>query len=605
MAGLPQDRPIPGAPLLDPLGVQGVPGVVVPAPGLPPPYAAELAGLGPAPAEPLPWPPPDWFAQADGQVPSEFQNKDVPTLEPAPPPQEVDAVSGAAPVVDSPTPAAPEAPVNPYPEAPKRPSTGDAYLDTVNDASDLRAQAAVQQAEAEQAKNAYLADEGVRIAQEQSQRQSAADAEYQQVYSEARAQRKALDQEAQDIANQKTDPMRVWKNMSFGKQLFVAVTAALSGFSKPNTANPVLESIGAMVERDVAAQEADLANRWKGNTMRRGLLADEMAAGRDMLDVRYKSLNAAYSMAENQMKAYALKYDNPVISARAAAQLADIEERRMTLGMQYTQAKEQQLYERRMQQAQLGVQQYNAKTSRMGMLDEIENRNTPKPPTMREQVMLSKEQREIEQDEASRKVHLAKYKDPQKGPVRGPTSQVTAEVNDKMGTVTNFVQGLRRIKEIRKKNGYSPMGAWGNDDIKEANAIYEGLLTDFSKAKEQGVIRDGEYKRYERMFGSVTGILDPSANLDAMINTTTQNMNNELQARIGPDVARWEPENTPDQSPYFQAGGEAKKQPAPAGLPVGPEASKKMSPAEQRFIETGRYTPDPISPDELLDYEDQ
>lgn len=350
MAGLPQDRPIPGAPLLDPLGMEPVLPMAPQDPGaLPPPYAAELAGMGPEPAPEF-WAPDDWFAVAGATPPSEFQNKDVPLLEPTPPAPEVDAISAAAPVVDTPAPAAPAAPANPYPEAPRRPSTGDAYLDTLNDAADVRAHAAVQQAEAEQAKNTYLSDEGVRIAKEQSARQSSADAEYQQVYNEARAQRKVLDQEAQDIANQKVDPRRAWKSMSFGQQLAVAVISGLNGMTSRTMAtgqNPVLAAVEAMAEKDIAAQEADLANRWKGNTQRRGLLADEMSAGRDMLDVRYKAITAAYAMAENQMKAYALKYDNPLITARTAERLADIGEAKATKAVQYTAAKEQQLYERK------------------------------------------------------------------------------------------------------------------------------------------------------------------------------------------------------------------------------------------------------------------
>jgi hypothetical protein len=322
----------------------------------------ELGALPPQPLEPemaaWGWVPDQW--RPDGLPPpvvDELAGAPAPVLPPAPqePPPEVDAVSAAAPVVPtSPQPAA--APIDPYapppaaPAPPARPSTGDAFLDTMGDVAEVRARAAVDKAEAEKEKNAYLADEGARIARENSEKRAAADQEYAEVQAEAKTERTAIEAEAKAIANTKMDANRAWNNMSFGQQLFVGITAALNGWVDPKGPNKVSAMIQQMVDRDLELQKQDLDNRRAGLVTRRGLLADGLAQGRDALDVRYKAMNAGYEMAANQLKATALKFDNPLIDARTNEQLADIAEAQAKGTVAYTQAKEQQIYARRQQE---------------------------------------------------------------------------------------------------------------------------------------------------------------------------------------------------------------------------------------------------------------
>ena len=219
MAGLPQNRPIPGAPLLDPLGLAAAPILPI-APGMPGapmapqlPDVEPLTGLPMAPppelqgyqfdaaGEPLPFPPDDWFATPEGQ-PAEYQGQDVPVVESPPPAQEPPATAAAGPqglaaldqarrdghVID---------PYADQPAAQAQPAqargTGDAYLDTLNEAADVRSRAAIQQGEAEKQKNLYLSEQGTRIAQQQAERQAAADKEYQEVATEAKAKRGVLE----------------------------------------------------------------------------------------------------------------------------------------------------------------------------------------------------------------------------------------------------------------------------------------------------------------------------------------------------------------------------------------------------------------------------
>lgn len=575
-------------------------------------------------AEPLPWPPdtffPDGQATAGGPPAVDAslggaEQPQAPVREPDAPPGvgkmgppqtalEPDAVSGAgAPVATSKSTLPPAAPIDPY--APAQPREGDPYLNSLEDSAEIRSRAELQKAEAEKAKNEYLEQEGARIAQEQAARQAKADAAYQQVYDEAKKSRAALDKEAQEIANTKLDDQRVWKDAGMPVKIGLAVAAMMVGRTSRTIQtgrNPVTDAVTAIVDRDLKLQAADLENRRAGIATRRGLLADDMAAGRDMLDVQYKAMNAAYDIAGNAMKARALKFNNPVIDAQTATALADIHDAKVQMGMKYEQDKQQQIYERWKEEQQLRLQRqgmslnerqfaYSKEKDRL----EREAAGQPKPLSVREAVSLSKEEREAEQDRAGRKVHLAKKKDGKE--VYGPTPTVTAEVNSAMDTATTTTQKLERLEQIYTKNGWSPLGAWGTDgeDAKEAAQIFEELLTDFSLMKEQGVIRDGEYKRYEKMFGSPTGFLDPRPNLKAAKRGVVQGMNNKLQARIGPDVAYWSPATTAENKDYFNNNADPKFQPAPAGLPAADGkpagATEPASPAEERLIREGKFTP--------------
>lgn len=361
MAGLPLDRPIPGAPLLDPFGVPVPPEQAMPiapaVPAGPPPLGLPetdpLAGLPPPPepqgyqfdatGEPMPWPPADWFATPEG-VPTEYQGQDVPVIENAPPPP---ATTQAGPEglaaleqarQEGGPPAAPQAPV----ATPQR----DPYLENLDQSASLRAEAELQRAEAEKQKNDYLAAEGARAAQERLDRQTAADDAFAKVTKEAAVRRNQLDQEAQAIAATKTDTGRYWHSMNFGAQLGVIVGAALSGASTHAVMtgqNPVVEQVNKMVAQDLQAQAQDMENRKTGLSMRRGILADDLNAGRDLLDVQYKSLNAAYDASIDQMKAYALRFDNELVNARTAVNVQAIIDAKMESQRAYEAARQKAL----------------------------------------------------------------------------------------------------------------------------------------------------------------------------------------------------------------------------------------------------------------------
>lgn len=362
MAGLPQQNPIPGAPLLDPLGQQAAPILpVAPAPmpdgplGIPlpdrDPLAASLAPEGP-PAQygneftpqgdaPQAWPPPHWFNDANAAA--EFPRQQ---LAPEGPPAPVEQAGPPAPVA-APVPEEQMGPPRPsYSDEPTEAalgygknapgaSTGDPYLDYVARSGAQKRQADQNLAEAEQDKNENLAREGIRIAQDRDKAQAVADQAYHTAHEEAKARRLKLDAELLDAQNTKIDPNRARDQMPMGKRVAMAITSALIGFTDRSVMsggkNAMVDQLNSMAEADIDAQKFDIQNRKQAIGMRSGLVNDQMQDDQAMLDMEYKSFNQHYETAKAQLTAESLRWDNPIISAKAEARRIEINDAQVAL----------------------------------------------------------------------------------------------------------------------------------------------------------------------------------------------------------------------------------------------------------------------------------
>lgn len=540
VTGLPIDYPdwyFTGAPPPDPAAPPPAVGMAPPPEQQrlqPQPFVDDLAG---APEPPMAWP----------------------TEQPAGSPPEVDAISGAgqpqatAPgrTMASPVGAGKNAPAAPPPKNTPRQSTGDPYLDAMYASGDARVAGIQAEADAQKAKNEYLSQE-MRAANERAATEQAAiERDRMASKAEAKAKTEELNKEANEIANQKLNDRKVFDDMEMPTKIFLALGAALSGWSNPRGPNKVTEAVMAMVDRDMKTQAANLENRRAGLAMKRGLLSDEIAAGRDDIDARYKAMNVGLEMQRNAAIDYGMRFDNPVIDARVQQQVADIDEARATLAMQYQQAAEQRAYSRKMDQAQLGIQRgHLGLAQRKQAFDELMAMQ-PKEPSVRDQVQVSKEQREQQTWHDDR--YLPGVKTKKGGEVLTLGKEEGEKYRKKIAVATSFVQKLDKIIALREKNrdeatgGWRPFGQWADDDVKAMNSLYEDVKNDYSTAKEQGVVMKADSERYDKMLGSVTGMVDPTTNLMTIRQSTIQTVNNDLQSqnRPGQEVAWWDPAPVP------------------------------------------------------------
>jgi hypothetical protein len=543
MAGLPLDRPIPGSPLLDPLGQEAP--ILPEGPlvgGWPPPFSEQVAGPpSPAPAlsPPVPFPPPDWFGTPEG-LPTEQVGQDVPVVENQPPPQE----PPVTPQVGEQGLAALDQArkdgqlLQPYPEErkPAKPAPPvDPYIQAAEQSAQDHKAAVEAKAQALREKNDYLAAQGLQAASDYSTRQAEADRMYMDAYKEAKGKRAQLDKEALDIANTKIDPRRAWHDASFGAKVFVAVTAALTGATTravQTGQNPVLDSVNGILDRDMKAQQMELENRTNMLGVRRGLLADDLAAGRDLLDYQYKSAMAAYDMAKNAMTSYALKYDNAALTADVMEQNAKIDDAKREWQMNYEAAKRKEALERE-KWKQENARGWKGLSLHQQQLDEQKRHNQAEEnaaKTVGPNAAMINATREGEKDRRERLILRGKTKDGRQ--LYAKDKEAATKVNEEADATTKSVAILDELTDIYSKHGYELLGTWSGGDAgkdeQRANFLIKKLWSTFSKKEGQGTIRDSEYEMYREMFGDPSGLRDPRALFGQVRQTFIDDVNDDM-----------------------------------------------------------------------------
>lgn len=314
----------------------------------PQPY--EIDGALPAPV-PIAQPEPTFPAATVSQglpVPPEF------TFQPEPPqPAPPEAIAAPAPVAPPPPPE-PVDPRSPEQVAQDRAQGSDPLIAATYAAGAARADKAEKVGEA---KKRYADEDAQRIALDEAwdnQKRAELDKSYQD---------HAL--EVERLANAKVDPKRMAKEASLFESLATAIGFMAGGALSVRNGSGVNEFqkyYQGLVDRDMAAQEAELSNRRAAVGMKGNLLGDLRAQFGD--DRAAKSMFRAVhnDKAAKQLEAYALTLDSPIFrrdAAREAAGLRAARDKEIAAAAQQTwenNFKNRQLAEqRRSNQAQEGI----------------------------------------------------------------------------------------------------------------------------------------------------------------------------------------------------------------------------------------------------------
>jgi hypothetical protein len=137
---------------------------------------------------------------------------------------------------------------------------------------------------------------------------------YERAMTESRAKRDELAAESERLAKAKIDPSRFWSDAGTPAKIGMAITAILGGWlgAKNGGKNQGLELIQNIIDRDLAAQESDMANRRDSLAFRRGLLGDQMAATGNLFEARMAVRSAMYTRAADAITADALQNKAPM-----------------------------------------------------------------------------------------------------------------------------------------------------------------------------------------------------------------------------------------------------------------------------------------------------
>lgn len=533
---------IPGVPTIDPItGQMIVPGEAAPT-----------------------FPPAHWFADPNGVAPTEFVGQDVPLVDaqaPPPPMQpqapplapELQGGPGApqAPPEAIPPQAAPEQPPVPpeqpgtgppqlaeakaqgsliesYPEA-ERQSTGDPYLDAMAIATDEARAANRIGTEAAIRKNQAESEQGLSLAKEVNRRQAEADKAYMQTYNAAKLKRSQLEAEAIANANTKIDPRRIYHDMSTPQKIVMGVMAALTGATTravQTGQNSIVAMLDQMAERDMKAQQMEMENRGAMLQTRRGFLADDLAAGRDLLDVQYKSVQTFYENGRNAIKAYCQQFDNDALTAQGMKQDADITAAQAQASSNFLMARQAQDLDAWSKRQQAAIGWKNADTNAKeadARLKAAEGERGPKAADINAA-------REMEKDRRERIILQGKTKDGKQ--LYAKDSEAATEINKVIDETTKSSALLDELTDIYSRNHWNPLGSWRGGqkgaDAQRANFLTTKLYSNFSQHEGQGTVRDSEYKMYREAFGDPTGIRDPRQLFGSIRQTFIDDVNDTI-----------------------------------------------------------------------------
>lgn len=310
----------------------GVPGVNMSvAPPVDPTVRQPVAFERPAPAAPDPaayYGPPPPPPVASGPVP-------LPPVDPAlaaqpmmsvPPPEPARGVPGvnmsAPPPVRQPvsfertTPKAAARPAggssNPDPFGVKK-AQGE-YMGTYADEIDAKKREAVAQGD----KAAELADKLPTIARERQEEVALARAENDEASRLMGERMNEVQKQLDDVKAKKVDPFRLMRDdgIAVASILGGVLGGLYQGINRMQK-NPFLEEFNKTLDRDIAAQEAEIQNGRANATDRMNLLAQQRAALKDDQLAKSQLRNMYYEAAKDELEAQASRYDSAAVQARA------------------------------------------------------------------------------------------------------------------------------------------------------------------------------------------------------------------------------------------------------------------------------------------------
>lgn len=290
----------------------------------------------------------------------------------------VDAVSGAAPVAPGPpqpptasssSPAAPGvAPAGPGAKQARPAGTvTDPYVAGVVATTDQRTKAIDDQAAAQVAQNDLRAAKAQEAASVAALAMNDVERQREDARKEGQAKTKALADEVEALGKEKSDPRRRWHEASTLSKVATAIALFAGGMQSAFTGkNIALEAFQRMMDKDFEAQQADLANRREALGMKRSMLQEDLAQGRDLIEAKAKHNLAFYDMTMKGIDAEAAKYDSPQYKAKAEAMKAEVQQAAMNTLQDFSRYTEDKAFQRSQAKNQNALGWYNAKTSRMG-----------------------------------------------------------------------------------------------------------------------------------------------------------------------------------------------------------------------------------------------
>lgn len=347
-----------------------------------------------------------------------------------------------------------------------------------------------------------------------------------------------LKQDAEALAGARVDPGHVFGE-GMGKRIAAALMVFAGGLGSRATGgrNLAMETINNMIERDIDAQKANIANQRGALNEKQSLYQQTLARTGNEARARELHRAAAWDAAINQAKAEAMKYESPRIKAKFGQQILEMEAARAAATAKAMEEARKQWLKEDLDERKQRVDEFNAASqdkNRRGQLaldrrkQDFAEKTHVDPLAVERAKMdlqMEKEERDIKQRHGVGGVEIVREGQPPI-PYLGGGSQES--YNDVVQIVAGRNVMQKAIKEAKKVRGELGMEWWSRvpdtakAQIVRAYANTYGLKQTTAQEQLEADLASG---------GHIGGVRNPTEALDALGKNTEVWAQEQLKAR--------------------------------------------------------------------------
>lgn len=282
------------------------------------------------------------------------------------------------------------------------------------------------------------------------------------------------------MANEKIDPNRYWSHKSTGQKVAATIAGAMFGFTGQGM--QWLQRLDGLVEQDIRAQSADLANKREAlgaaMTGQQNLVNMARQAGMDGLAAINTARSMAWANVEEQLKLVADNTSSELVKANAFQGIAVARQKQA----EFTLRVRSETQENAARWAAINIQRQAAAAKA----------NTP-----------------------------------------GKQREVSPTLIKQYTTTLNMIESLKKMRELAKSSGLGERMVRGAKEVltDEENAKkkqYEALQFQIARDRAGSSLQKPEQEALLPLLAARSGYYDPVPAIDQAIDMATKHLNNEV-----------------------------------------------------------------------------
>lgn len=357
----------------------------------------------------------------------------------------------------------------------------------------------------------------------------------------ADAKMSEIEREAQALADERIEPGRWMRTASASQKLGAAILAIGGGFLSPHTGgrNSGLETLRGIINEDIDAQKADLANRRASLGERRGLVAAMYERNGDVFASGEAARLAQLKLVDQELAAQAAQYDPRGTTARRiqAARLGVQQEQAKASAAARQQAWSNAMAERKMRQDEEEARRANAarwagiKLQREGLaMRQRELDDAKAAREAAERAKLAEKQGEKVEKQAIYGFDAKPLTNKDGSTWTAPTEKEAQELRAGMAGNGQMVGILDDMILLRKKYGSSRRFI-NSPEYQRAKVQAAMLTAAYKRGENMGALDKGLLEFMEQLTGDPTSVYSNLDRWDEMRDKTIDGMNIQLRSK--------------------------------------------------------------------------